>query len=1702
MQKHRIHTDIGRDHKITVQISSTYDLMEILSLKFSQKDIYASGKCSDYGVVVGRVTANSGFGIPNAKVSIFVPLSEMDENDPVISALYPYKDINDKDVNGYRYNLLPQRKQHGGHAPTGTFMDQQDILTREECLEVFEKYYNYTVKTNDSGDFMIWGVPIGTQVLHIDIDLSDMGCFSLRPYDFIKKGYATDDFDRVYAFKSSSDIDSLPQIITFDKTIDVYPFWGNEELCEIGITRTDFDLSERNIKIDPVALILVSTITDDTNDAVKRNGRIKKKSGYKCNLQTIPGTVECVRFTGKSVIGSDGITEYPELEYLNITDTINDDGVVMIALPMNLDYIYTNEFGEQEITNDSSKGIPTSSIARFRFDLDFNTYKHATAKYLVPNIREFNPNNNGTSNGVLSDSALRYGVQYSEGMLATYTFSDVFEDYINVVPPISGMTLSDLNYDTDVKEHKKDLMLGTNNTLSPGSPEDYFYKFISNKVYTVSSFQGTHYETAKIRDAFLGIKEIQPNVEDDCASNTNYFPTNFAFKNRTKFTLLLSQVLLFIQFIFSVITVKFAEIIGRIAYSIGRTFLSINIMGAKVFPKVGQQLIDFSYRTQDKYTQQLPLTIYPDCEECTADDETLIQEWTSFSDRYCRIAEVKFKVNVTPIMVELSATVDQLQTSGSTEPGANFYSVSPNVFSSLLSVNVYDSFYGDSARQNTDLCSGTTEMHYTQLSDLHNITLPSSNEPRYGAEVYSWSSNVTGTTITGMTSFSSFSGYFKPINSNEPENIVILSLPMAAMYVYFSKEVWNELTGMDFIHNPELEDEIYDLYAVIRIYDRALVSEEFPITGETINVEVGCQKYDKLYNENIMFQYLWTNDPALGYNPSLPILPPNYSDDTGFNENRNMPSTHPYLVSTIIGTNSTRRLPFMHDFTRYSKRRNIGIQYYDRKTKSGLSEFRDGLFTIIPVIQGKSYNLKAIQEWYRRKRVGLTFCGGVINYSFIDNWIHGLLYFFKFHKRIRWDDENNYDLNQRGSKYPKELVFYNIREKEFYYRCCPYVYVNEQGIFTGQTYIHDGHNVQEILHPTTFFDLGVRDEFLSEICTEAIFDPTCSVVRDITSTSYQDPGGIVEHAINYRLDTTGAKFKVDDFFSNTHYGSNIKVFDGDVTQLLSINCETGIEAFDTDSPHYSMYNGEYMDPESPEFDNYFCFGSLFGPTPIDFKFDFNGKRIRLCLNYRLGDFTQIVPFYLWNKKGEGFGQYGNDSDKQTWDRTQIASMPLQRIFSISDVSGTTTNYLMADGEEEYLLKPMTITHNTFSMTGATEDMLERFEVISLEPPSDLNNTIGFIEGDLWLQVLTYSGSDYRKDPITGIIYVVVNKMWVPQFNNIYEDNYRENFIPQTALNYSGEKQVLSTPFLFYFGLRPGKTALDLLIKSFGDSDAFISDEFDECIISDIITPTPPPTPSISTPIPSISIPIPSASLPTPSSLPPDYVTVNILNNASSSLSISELWIDGEQQHPDPPSPDFPYYPGDSGVLMYYGGGRYTIVVVINGVYTIPSYLSLVDSSGDVINTTITNEASFPYSIVHYGRLVVSSAPVTISLNDGYQPVPSPTRTPSITVSRSSGAPPPSPTPTVTPTPTPISGYIYEVISYGCYDGTNCDPPSMETEYIINENPLDEGMYYKDGIEQKVYYIIKEESGFLNPKVTHISGFGYSSCNGACQELPD
>jgi hypothetical protein len=129
---------------------------------------------------------------------------------------------------------------------------------------------------------------------------------------------------------------------------------------------------------------------------------------------------------------------------------------------------------------------------------------------------------------------------------------------------------------------------------------------------------------------------------------------------------------------------------------------------------------------------------------------------------------------------------------------------------------------------------------------------------------------------------------------------------------------------------------------------------------------------------------------------------------------------------------------------------------------------------------------------------------------------------------------------------------------------------------------------------------------------------------------------------------------------------------------------------------------------------------------------------------------------------------------------------------------------------------MTITHGQFSFTGNTTDALERFENISLSAPStSTNGAVSYVEGDVWLHV--QSGT--TKNPMSGTTYVVVNKTWTAQSDKYVKD-YRETFLFQTQQNYNGHKQVLSTPFLFYFGLRPDKTALDMLIKYYGPKGAF------------------------------------------------------------------------------------------------------------------------------------------------------------------------------------------------------------------------------------------------------------------------------------------
>ena len=373
-------TPNGDDKYIKVNLEQDFDFIEILSLKISQEDAYTKF-CSDYGVIVGRVTVNNGFGVPNAKVSVFIPLDEVDKTNIEIKNIYPYETINDKTSEGIRYNLLSKEGPPDNECftPIGTFPNKREILDNPTMLEVYCKYYKYTSSTNHAGDFMIFGVPVGTYTVHVDADISDIGIISQRPYDLINQGAPSEMFQSPTKFKSSKNLDKLIQIKTVNSGVNVEPFWGDLENCQIGITRLDIPL---NHTITPSAIFTGSIFGDQEKNSVNKNCKPRKELGELCQQIASEGTIEMIR---KNFNGD--IEKFDD----NGGRVIDENGTWSYQVPMNLDYVVTDEIGNLVYVQDPNIGIPTRASVRFKISMDETGGEaklRTRAKFLVPNNPE------------------------------------------------------------------------------------------------------------------------------------------------------------------------------------------------------------------------------------------------------------------------------------------------------------------------------------------------------------------------------------------------------------------------------------------------------------------------------------------------------------------------------------------------------------------------------------------------------------------------------------------------------------------------------------------------------------------------------------------------------------------------------------------------------------------------------------------------------------------------------------------------------------------------------------------------------------------------------------------------------------------------------------------------------------------------------------------------------------------------------------------------------------------------------------------------------------------------------------------------------------------------------------------------------------------------------------------------------------------
>jgi len=387
---HRIRTQLGVDKVLQINLDQDYDTLEVLSMAIYPNDVYTRS-CADFGVICGRVFANRGLGLLNARVSIFIPIDQIDESNPIISTLYPYKSFEDFNEDGYKYNLLPYSQSHSGHVPVGTFPDRIDVLSNPSVVEVYDKYYKFTAKTNDAGDYMIFGIPLGEYDLFMQLDLSDIGEFSLTPQDLIRMGRATEAQVNGTKFKFSENYSELPQIVTLKKVVQIAPFYGENGICQHYITRADFDItSEAQIELLPTAVFIGSIISDKDKKKLKRRCRVKSKQGWLCDMIAGPGQIETIRQTIR--VDDQG---YPILEQYRLQNDgklIDENGAWMVELPMNLNYQYTDEYGNRRVSSDGSVGVPTQGRYRFKIKWQQSPSLREETKrayFLVPNIKEY-----------------------------------------------------------------------------------------------------------------------------------------------------------------------------------------------------------------------------------------------------------------------------------------------------------------------------------------------------------------------------------------------------------------------------------------------------------------------------------------------------------------------------------------------------------------------------------------------------------------------------------------------------------------------------------------------------------------------------------------------------------------------------------------------------------------------------------------------------------------------------------------------------------------------------------------------------------------------------------------------------------------------------------------------------------------------------------------------------------------------------------------------------------------------------------------------------------------------------------------------------------------------------------------------------------------------------------------------------------------
>jgi len=497
---------------VRVNLEQEFETLDVLSLKITSTDAYRR-MCSDFGVIVGRVTLTNGFGVQNAKVTVFVPISADDQERPEITQLYPFTSLTDTYPNGVRYNLLPRvRGANPSHRAVGNFPNINDFVHYPQSVEVFEKYYKYTTITNHAGDYMIFGVPLGKQDVVMDFDVFDTESFDISANDLVQLTTVNNALDSLgtlisafgtttsqtvdpnkipdytyygnnnFAVEIKLDISSMPNIFHGQKTINVAPFWGDDNFCDVGITRCDFTV---NFKYTPSAVFF--GYLDSLSGGFTIDSATYKMAQLQDNTKAFPNQPQILAtdsslgymngdiypFQNPKVVvyklADDGVSR----QRTGVYELSVNNGIFRLALPMYEDYYSYNEFGDLLPSKDKKTGIPTKGHYTFEFYENSESWygrrqpegwysNPILPGFRVPSTNDGDPNLGGWND--ISTSLFEYDIHDRKRRFYTlkttyykHTIDDVREsgNYVSWFPYTSPYKVSNdiyWNYPVDFRD--------------------------------------------------------------------------------------------------------------------------------------------------------------------------------------------------------------------------------------------------------------------------------------------------------------------------------------------------------------------------------------------------------------------------------------------------------------------------------------------------------------------------------------------------------------------------------------------------------------------------------------------------------------------------------------------------------------------------------------------------------------------------------------------------------------------------------------------------------------------------------------------------------------------------------------------------------------------------------------------------------------------------------------------------------------------------------------------------------------------------------------------------------------------------------------------------------------------------------------------------------------------------------------------------